>query len=105
MPRPASAGWLALALAAGAPTIASAGCDNDMDCKGDRICVDAECVDPGGSVAAAPGSSTSGRLSEVQVNELDRARGQGVTCLAGGAGVLVFGAAAVASNDSNYVVA
>src|SRR3954464_14900640 len=33
---------------------ATGGCDKDTDCKGDRICVDRQCVDPQGSRDGAP---------------------------------------------------
>ncbi len=36
-----------------APAVASAGCEKDTDCKGDRICVRGECAEPGQVVAPA----------------------------------------------------
>ncbi len=36
------------------------GCDNDNDCKGDRVCEDGECVDPSGDGSYYPGDPSGG---------------------------------------------
>lgn len=57
----------ALAAGCGDDAAALGGCGTDVDCKGDRICVDGECVDPetaggaGGVGAAGGDGGSSGR--------------------------------------------
>lgn len=46
-----------------APLLASAGCQNDMECKGDRICVDGQCTSPrGGPPGHLPPKGTVGAV-------------------------------------------
>ena len=49
----------------------SGGCEEDTDCKGDRVCEDGDCVEPGsvsgddGPFAGSSGSSSEGSTSGI----------------------------------------
>ena len=83
------------------PTInISAQCTKDIECKGDRICVDGECVAPGETVNVSPQPAKSGTKAFYTIDDLTpterteydnkklsiETRGQGV---GGGGGIVV----------------
>ena len=53
-------GLLGLALLITCPAAARAGCTKDTDCKGARICVDEQCVDPPSTSATTPAPTSPG---------------------------------------------
>jgi hypothetical protein len=97
--------WASLAILVGltGSLNAHAQCADDMGCKGDRICVNSECVAPPNSTEVAPTASTplkTGSLTEVQDLQLSQAQAKATTGLVLGAGTLLMGAATAATNGS-----
>mgnify|MGYP007063378153 CR=1 FL=1 len=90
------------------PLPAYAQCANDMDCKGDRICVDNACADPTteatsttGQPARTPATVTT--LTDVDRMELERARSKAGTALGLAAGTVLFGVATAATNNGDPI--
>ncbi len=87
--------FLGIGLFWGIPMNANAGCENDMDCKGDRVCEDGECTEP---VAASTPAAPAAGVSEAKAIELDSAQANAIVGYVGAGGGLLFGVAAMALN-------
>jgi len=86
------------------PLEARAQCADDMGCKGDRICVNGECVDPeqpAAAQASPEAKPAGGVLTEVQRLQVSQARTKSTTGLVLGGGTLLMGAATAATNGSD----
>lgn len=79
---------------------ANAGCETDMDCQGDHICVEGSCQDPGPSTSV-PASVQVAQISAEQRAELDQIiKRSELGCWgAGGLGLLGLGLGATVSID------
>ena len=77
---------------------AKAGCETDMDCKGDRVCNQGVCMDPKSSGTEA--AKTNG-ITEAQGFELERARAKARIGYGGAIATAALGASSLLLYDDD----
>ena len=85
-----------------APVVAKAGCANDMDCKGDRVCEEGVCVDPAPDMQPQPDpESLRSRATQApQGTDAGWNRGAAIVGIVSAVLILAFGSVSIYFNEN-----